>query len=105
MTSCNLALMLARGGARVLLVDADLHRAGVSCHLGLSNKKGLSELLQGKIRLRHAVTRTQHPNLDVIVAGSPPEKPGELIGGAQMRALMMHLRVCRESPVKGDKMP
>jgi len=46
-TSCNLAKTLASGGAHVLLVDADLHRANVAGHFGLQNKKGLSELLQG----------------------------------------------------------
>ena len=91
-TSCNLAQTLASGGAHVLLVDADLHRANVASHFGLQNKKGLSELLQGQIRFRDAVSRTDDPNLDVIVAGSTPEKPGELIAGARMRVLMTHLR-------------
>ena len=90
--ACNLATMLARGGAHVLLVDADLYRANVEPHFGLQNKKGLSELLQGQIRFRDAVTRTDDPNLDLIVAGSTPENPGELIAGAPMKALMTHLR-------------
>ena len=90
-TSCNLAKMLARGGAKVLLVDADLHRTGVAHHLGLPDKKGLSELLQGRISPRNAVLRTDDPNLSLIVGGSPPENPSELISGARMQALLTHL--------------
>ena len=91
-TSCNLAMMLARGGAHVLLVDADLYRANVERHFRLKDRKGLSELLQGQISFRDALTRTDDPNLDLIVAGSPTDKPGELIAGAQMKALVAHLR-------------
>src|SRR6185436_16342757 len=44
-TACNLALALAYGGARVLLVDADMRRPGVHTGLGLDNTRGLSDLL------------------------------------------------------------
>ena len=91
-TSCNLAKMLARGGAKVLLVDADLHRTGVAHHLGLHDKKGLSELLQGHIGSRDAVLRTNDPNLSLIVGGSPPRNPSELIASERMRVILTHLQ-------------
>ncbi len=39
-TACNLAIALAIGGARVLLIDADMRRPGVHRPLRLDNGTG-----------------------------------------------------------------
>ena len=62
-TAANLALALALGGARVLVVDADMRRPGLHKSLGVQNNIGLSHLLQGQARVRDAVQRTAEPNL------------------------------------------
>ncbi len=45
--SVNLAAIIAQGGKRVTIVDADLRRPKVHRFLGLSNKVGLSDLFRG----------------------------------------------------------
>ena len=44
-TAANLALALALGGSRVLLIDADMRRPGLHKTLGMQNGTGLSHLL------------------------------------------------------------
>src|SRR5262249_29631185 len=53
-TAANLALALALGGSRVLLIDADMRRPGLHKSLGVQNEVGLSHLLQGQARVREA---------------------------------------------------
>jgi non-specific protein-tyrosine kinase len=45
--ACALARVLAAGGKRVLLIDADLRHPRVAAELGLAAGPGLAELLQG----------------------------------------------------------
>src|SRR6476646_6951930 len=68
-TAANLALALALGGSRVLLIDADMRRPGLHKTLGMQNGVGLSQLLTGEARVRDAVQRTPEGNLLVITAG------------------------------------
>src|SRR4029079_4473450 len=51
-TGANLALALALGGSRVLLIDADMRRPGLHNTMGLENNIGLSHLLIGQARVR-----------------------------------------------------
>ena len=46
-TACNLAMALALGGSRVLLIDADMRRPGLHRRWGSQNDVGLSHLLVG----------------------------------------------------------
>jgi polysaccharide biosynthesis transport protein len=87
-TAVNLAMALAIGGARVLLVDADMRRASVHKALRIANDRGLSQLLAGQARMREVVQRTHDPNLLVITAGRTPSNPSELLSADRMRALI-----------------
>jgi capsular exopolysaccharide synthesis family protein len=90
-TAVNLAMALAVGGARVLLIDADMRRPSVHKALRMSNERGLSQLLAGQVRMREAVQRTHDPNLLVITAGRAPSNPSELLSAERMRALITGL--------------
>jgi len=90
-TAVNIALALAIGGARVLLIDADMRRPSVHKAMRLPNDRGLAELLNGKARMREVVQRCGDPNLLVIPAGSTPSNPSELLGSDRMRAFMQQL--------------
>ena len=46
--ACNLAVILAQRGTRVLLIDADLRRPNVHHRFGLNGKLGLSTVLSGR---------------------------------------------------------
>jgi polysaccharide biosynthesis transport protein len=91
-TACNLGMVLALGGARVLLVDADMRRPGLHSVVGAQNEVGLSHLLVGQVRVRDAVQKTSEPNLFVISAGRIPPNPSELLTSERMNALLANLR-------------
>jgi capsular exopolysaccharide synthesis family protein len=91
-TACNLGMVLALGGSRVLLVDADMRRPGLHTVIGAQNEVGLSHLLVGQARVRDAVQKTSEPNLFVIAAGRIPPNPSELLSSEQMNALLANLR-------------
>jgi succinoglycan biosynthesis transport protein ExoP len=90
-TACNLAVALALGGARVLLIDADMRRPGLHKTIGLPNGLGLSNLLVGQARVREVVQRTTEPNLFVITAGRTPPNPSELLSSERMNQLITNL--------------
>ncbi|MGQ0623055.1 MAG: nucleotide-binding protein [Sporichthyaceae bacterium] len=54
-TTCNLAIALAQGGARVLLVEADLRRPRAADYLGMDNTVGLTTVLTGQVDLDLAI--------------------------------------------------
>jgi capsular exopolysaccharide synthesis family protein len=87
-TACNLATALAYGGAKVLLIDADMRRPGVHRAFGLDNRCGLSELLSGQAHLTQSVQRLAEPDLWIMPAGSTPSNPSELLASGRMEALL-----------------
>jgi capsular exopolysaccharide synthesis family protein len=92
-TACNLAMAMAYGGAKVLLVDADLRRPSVHDGFGLENRVGLSDVLRGRTPLTSAVSRLSSPdNLWVMTAGEPPHNPSELLGSKRMESLFEQMR-------------
>jgi len=90
-TAANIALALAIGGARVLLIDADMRRPSLHKAMRLPNDRGLAELLGGKAKMREVVQRCGDPNLLVISAGHTPSNPSELLGSDRMRAFVHQL--------------
>ena len=91
-TACNIAMALAHGGSRVLLLDADLRRPGLHRTLRLANERGLAQVLVGQARVRDVIQRTVDPNLLAITAGRPPANPSELLSSERMKMLIENLR-------------
>jgi polysaccharide biosynthesis transport protein len=90
-TACNLAIALALGGARVMLIDADMRRPGLHRTMELPNEVGLSHILTGQARVREAVQRTSESNLFVMSAGHVPPNPSELLHSERMKQLIANL--------------
>jgi capsular exopolysaccharide synthesis family protein len=90
-TACNIAMALSYGGARVLLIDADMRRPGIHRALRLTNERGLSQVLTGQARVRDVIQRTVDPNLMAITAGKPPMNPSELLSSERMKTLLTNL--------------
>ena len=90
-TAVNIALALAIGGARVLLIDADMRRPSLHKAMRLPNDRGLADLLAGTAKMREVVQRCGDPNLLVISAGHTPSNPSELLGSDRMRAFLHQL--------------
>lgn len=78
MTTANLAITLALGGARVLLVDADLRKGVLHRRFGVDNSAGFSEVLQQKAVWKDVVRSTAVSNLWVIPSGTPSQNSSEL---------------------------
>ena len=90
-TSCNIAMVLALGGHRVLLIDADMRRPSLHRAMGLSNAIGLSHVLTGQAKIREGVQRTHDPNLFVLSGGLPPPNPSELLSSDRMKHFLTSL--------------
>ena len=90
-TAANIAMALAYGGSRVLLVDADMRRPGLHRPLRLTNERGLSQVLIGQARVRDVIQRTIDPNLLAITAGRTPPNPSELLASERMKTLLANL--------------
>jgi capsular exopolysaccharide synthesis family protein len=88
----NLAIALARDGHAVLLVDADMRKG--SCHnrLGLTNHRGLSNVLTGGLSLEEGIQGTLVSGLSLFSRGVPPPNPAELLGSRKMKDILIELR-------------
>ncbi len=85
----NLALTLARDGARVVLIDADMRQPSLHRLLRTdASHPGLSELLQGQVSLEQAVQQTPIEGLVFIGAGLPPDNPIRLLRSPQCQELL-----------------
>jgi len=69
----SLGMVIASGGQRVIIVDADLRNPDLHEVFGLPNDYGLCELLLGHApSLSKALQETGTPNLRLLAAGRPP---------------------------------
>ncbi len=75
----NLAQALSLGGARVLLVDADLRRGHIHETLKVSSDRGLSDLLRESGNVADYTMALEDSNLDFLPRGSLIPNPGELM--------------------------
>jgi capsular exopolysaccharide synthesis family protein len=88
-TASNLACILSQGGARVLLVDADLRRPNVHHRFGLTGKLGLTSVLAGTSTLEQALQHVpEMPTLDILPSGPVPPFPTEMLSSEGMRTLL-----------------
>ncbi len=88
--SANLSVSLAQLGKRVLSIDGDLRRPSVHRIFSLSNNTGLSEYLQGHGDWHSVIRPSGVPGLHVIVSGSRPVNPAELLSSQRMQELLRH---------------
>ncbi|MGE8365892.1 polysaccharide biosynthesis tyrosine autokinase [Cupriavidus sp.] len=87
----NFAAVLASGGKRVVLVDADLRRGSLNHRFGVARSPGLSEVLTG-MPLNQAIRRQVMPGLDVIPTGTEPPHPADLLLGEELDTLLDTLK-------------
>jgi capsular exopolysaccharide synthesis family protein len=88
----SLAILVAKQGRRVLLVEADLRRPRMRKDLDFAGQGGLSAILAsndaGEWGVGAASTLDDVSNLVVLPAGPVPPDPAELLDSARMRRLV-----------------
>jgi len=91
-TACNLAIVFAEAGKRVVIVDADLRRPRVAEYLNVEGAVGLTNVLAGQATVDDALQQWGTSGVFVLPAGSIPPNPSELLGSRNMEALLASLR-------------
>ncbi len=101
MVAMNLAITMAQGGKKVLLVGCDLRKPMVAKRLGLERSpglteillgsyawrdtvKGLTDLIMGKMTMEEIMMTPGMDNLHIITSGAIPPNPADLVGSARM---------------------
>ena len=93
-TTLNLAGALSlKGDARVLLIDGDFRHPAIWQLLGLEEKPGLADVLEGKAQLHEAIVQArEYPNLFVLPAGKPQSNASELLDSDAFDAVFERLK-------------
>ena len=73
----NLAIIMAGGGSRTLLVDADIRKGLLNTYFSLPSNPGLVEILGNDVSWKDAVVETGVKNLSLIPRGKGGIGPGE----------------------------
>jgi succinoglycan biosynthesis transport protein ExoP len=88
----NLAIAMAQHGT-TCLVDADLRRGRVASALGIPNKLGLTDVLNGTTSLDKVLVRVPSlPNLTVVPAHAGSVRAGQLVCSDLMPKVLQDLR-------------
>lgn len=82
--SANFAAIMAQAGKKVLLIDGDMRKGTLSRYFIQEERSdakhpGLSDVVAGNIEFSKALVSTELANLHVLVAGSVPPNPSELL--------------------------
>ncbi len=91
-TSLNLGIALAQDGYRVLVIDADLRKGCCHDRLGMTNHKGLSNILTGNLALEEGIQPTSISGLSLLTCGLSPPSPADLLGSDKMKEVLTRLR-------------
>jgi tyrosine-protein kinase Etk/Wzc len=110
LTTANLAITMAQGGLRTLLIDADLRRPTIHKIFGLKDREpGLSDILRGTVPRKESIRTLTDvimgslgvditiktpglDNLNIITSGSNVNSSAELLYSDEMKALLEQLR-------------
>jgi tyrosine-protein kinase Etk/Wzc len=109
-TISNLSIVMAQGGLRTLLVDADIRRSVIHKIFGLKNREpGLSDCLRGTVNFKDAIRTFTDilmgelgfdglmkipglDNLSILTSGSSSNTTAELLASQQMTDLLHNLK-------------
>ena len=87
----NLALALAQGESKVLLVDCDMRRPSIHKTFKISNTYGISDLLVGNKKME-SVAHKYNDNLTIVPSGKIPPNPAEMLGSKAMTAFLEEMK-------------
>lgn len=88
----NLAVVMAQAGLKVVMVDADLRRPTLHKQFNQVNRSGLTDMiLRDPSQWSGLAIASGVPNLSLLLSGSLPPNPSELLGSKRMHQLIDHL--------------
>jgi polysaccharide biosynthesis transport protein len=83
--ACNLAAVMAYGGLKVLLVDADLRHRSLSKAFEIREQPGFTDLLDDRVKHDDAIMRTDVvPGLRFMTAGLAIDRPADLLDKSRL---------------------
>ncbi len=91
-TVVGLGRSLVRSGRRVLLIDADLRRAGLSHQLGVTGQRGLTEVLRDHSDFASSIVPGGGDLPDVLPAGEGDSSPPTLLDSLAFEELLDNVR-------------
>ena len=92
-TAANLAVVLARAGELVIMVDCDLRRPRLHEYFGVPNDVGLTSILLGEANPADALVHvTEDRRLWLLPAGPRPPNPSDLLSSARATELLGKLQ-------------
>jgi len=91
--AANLAVVMARAGQTVILIDADLRRPRLHELFGISQEPGVTDVVLGLgEEVEIPLVPTEVEGLRVIASGALPPNPADVLGSQSMEALLECLR-------------
>jgi len=94
---CDLAIVLAQSGQRIIVVETDLRRPRVAGYLGLPRSLGVTGILAGKADVDEVIQTWQKAPIDYLDSGPVPANPSDLLGSQRMAELITRLRRCYDT--------
>lgn len=91
LTAGNLALALAQGESKVLLVDCDMRKPSVHKNFRISNENGLTDLLLHKRTMEQVMVK-YNENLTIVSAGRVSPNPSEMLGSRAMGIFLEEMK-------------
>ena len=90
-TICNLAKCFGEfDDIKVILIDCDFKKRGVSRKLGISNPFGVSDIVFGNKKLDECIQKLE--DIDVLPSGGVPNNTSMLLNSKAMKNLVSELR-------------
>jgi capsular exopolysaccharide synthesis family protein len=92
--SVNLASIFAHSGKKVLLIGMDIRKPKLNEYIGITKTKGLTDYLSSKNEpISDFITKYKgYKNLDVLLAGSIPPNPTELLMNTKVDELFAQFK-------------
>ncbi|MBE9387806.1 CpsD/CapB family tyrosine-protein kinase [Vagococcus salmoninarum] len=92
-TSANLAIVFAKSGLKVLLLDADLRKPTMAKTFKVSNIQGLSTILVDReLPISSVCQPSGVLNLSLMPSGPKPPNPSELLGSKRMSEVIAEVK-------------
>ncbi|MGH9189570.1 MAG: polysaccharide biosynthesis tyrosine autokinase [Acidimicrobiales bacterium] len=92
-TLANLAVVMARAGAKVVVIDCDLRRPRLHEVFGVPNDIGFTSVFQGQVPLSGALQAIPgERNLRILPSGPLPPNPSELLGSRRTAGILASLK-------------